>query len=181
MDALADLRAVTGVTTPAFVYAPDVITSRISRTRAALRASARLLFSVKALTVFDALKFIAPEVDGFSVSSFFEARIASEAGLARHANQYVSPLLRESECRPLTALCRRITLNSLVEQINRITGKNIAANHGEPRQGDIKHSQADIEKAASRMGYRPLVSFEDGLKNTVEWYRGNLPQSVSVR
>lgn len=75
----------------------------------------------------------------------------------------------------------RVTLNSLLEQINRVTGKNIAANHGEPRQGDIQHSQADIEKAASRMGYRPQVSFEDGLKKTVDWYRENLPQAVSGR
>jgi len=75
----------------------------------------------------------------------------------------------------------RITLNSILEQINRIAGRNIAANYGEPRQGDIKHSQADIEKAASLMGYRPQVGFEDGLKNTVEWYRANLAQAVSGR
>jgi UDP-glucose 4-epimerase len=68
----------------------------------------------------------------------------------------------------------RITLNSLLAEINRITGKNIAANHAEARQGDIRDSQADIEKAAARMGYRPHVSFEDGLKKTVEWYSQNL-------
>src|SRR5436190_2751525 len=75
----------------------------------------------------------------------------------------------------------RITLNSLLEQINRVLGKNIAANHGEPRPGDIKDSQADIEKAVTRMGYRPHVGFEDGLKKTVEWYSENLPQTVSGR
>jgi nucleoside-diphosphate-sugar epimerase len=31
------------------------------------------------------------------------------------------------------------------------------------------------------MGYRPQVSFEDGLKKTVDWYRENLPQAVSGR
>jgi UDP-glucose 4-epimerase len=75
----------------------------------------------------------------------------------------------------------RVTLNSLLEQINRVTGKKIAANHGEPRPGDIQHSQADIEKAANRMGYRPQVSFEEGLKKTIAWYRENLPQAVSER
>jgi UDP-glucose 4-epimerase len=73
----------------------------------------------------------------------------------------------------------RVTLNFLLEEINRVTGKNVAGNYGEPRQGDIKHSQADIEKAVSRMGYRPHVSFEEGLKKTVEWYSENLPQAVS--
>jgi nucleoside-diphosphate-sugar epimerase len=75
----------------------------------------------------------------------------------------------------------RITLNTLLEQINRITGKNIAARHTDSRPGDIRDSQADIEKAGSRMGYRPQVSFEDGLKKTVEWYSQNLPQTVSGR
>ena len=75
----------------------------------------------------------------------------------------------------------RITLNTLLEQINRITGKNIAANHTEARQGDIRDSQADIAKAGNLMGYRPGISFEDGLKKTVEWYSQNLPQTVSGR
>jgi nucleoside-diphosphate-sugar epimerase len=75
----------------------------------------------------------------------------------------------------------RITLNTLLEQINRITGKKIAAKHTDARPGDIRDSQADIEKAGTRMGYRPQVSFEDGLKKTVEWYSQNLPQTVSGR
>jgi nucleoside-diphosphate-sugar epimerase len=75
----------------------------------------------------------------------------------------------------------RITLNSIVEQINKIAGKNIAPTYAEPRQGDIKHSQADIEKAAARMGYQPQIAFEDGLRNTIEWYRENLAVIVSAR
>lgn len=75
----------------------------------------------------------------------------------------------------------RITVNAILEQINRITGKNITATYLEPRQGDIKHSQADIEKAATRMGYRPAVTFEEGLRNTVEWYRENLAVSANAR
>ena len=69
----------------------------------------------------------------------------------------------------------RITLNSIVETINKITGKAIAPQYGPTRQGDIKHSQADIEKAQRLMGYAPSVGFEEGLKNTVAWYRDNLP------
>lgn len=72
----------------------------------------------------------------------------------------------------------RITVNSILEQINSIVGKSIAATYLDPRGGDIKHSQADIEKAASRMGYRPQVTFEEGLKNTVAWYRENLQRTV---
>ncbi len=68
----------------------------------------------------------------------------------------------------------RITVNDMLTQINRITGRNLAAIYGETRPGDIKHSQADIRKAESEMNYKPLVSFSDGLKSTVEWYAKEL-------
>jgi UDP-glucose 4-epimerase len=35
----------------------------------------------------------------------------------------------------------------------------------------VKDSQADISKARELLGYAPIVTFEDGLKQTVEWYR----------
>jgi len=69
------------------------------------------------------------------------------------------------------ALGQRVTLNEIVEAINRITEKSIKPAYGEPRQGDIKHSQAGIEKAKELMGYNPGIGFEEGLRNTVAWYR----------
>ncbi len=68
----------------------------------------------------------------------------------------------------------RITVNSMLQQINKITGKDIAPIYGEPRKGDIKHSHADITRANERLGYQPRVSFEDGLRSTIKWYRQNL-------
>ena len=38
----------------------------------------------------------------------------------------------------------------------------------------MKDSQADITKARELLGYTPIVSFEDGLKHTVEWYRSSM-------
>src|SRR5262245_51020294 len=68
----------------------------------------------------------------------------------------------------------RITLNSMLQQINKITGKDIAPIYTDPRPGDIKHSQADITRAKEHLGYQPKISFEEGLRNTIEWYRNNL-------
>jgi len=68
----------------------------------------------------------------------------------------------------------RITVNSMLQQINKITGKDIAPTYADPRPGDIKHSQADITRAKEHLGYQPKVSFEEGLRNTIEWYRKNL-------
>ena len=68
----------------------------------------------------------------------------------------------------------RITLNSMLEQINSITGKDIAPIYAEPRSGDIKHSQADISKARKLLNYEPKVSFAEGLGQTIEWYRKSI-------
>ena len=43
--------------------------------------------------------------------------------------------------------------------------------YAETRAGDVKDSQADIAKARRILGYEPTVSFEEGLRRTVEWYR----------
>jgi UDP-glucose 4-epimerase len=68
----------------------------------------------------------------------------------------------------------RITVNSMLHQINKIVGVDISPIYAEPRSGDIKHSQADITRAREHLGYEPKVSFEEGLRATVEWYRKNL-------
>jgi len=43
--------------------------------------------------------------------------------------------------------------------------------YGPPRTGDIRDSLADISAAREAFGYRVAVSFEEGLRRTVEWYR----------
>jgi len=68
----------------------------------------------------------------------------------------------------------RITVNSMLEQINKIAGKEIAPLYADPRAGDIKHSQADITRAREHLGYEPRVSFQEGLRFTLEWYRMNM-------
>ncbi len=65
----------------------------------------------------------------------------------------------------------RITLNEVVEVLRGITGYAGPVNYEPERAGDIKHSLADISLAGELLGYAPAVSFEDGLRRTVEWYR----------
>jgi nucleoside-diphosphate-sugar epimerase len=71
----------------------------------------------------------------------------------------------------------RITVNAMLEQINKITGKDIAPIYAEPRAGDIKHSQADISRAKEHLGYEPTVSFDEGLRITIDWYRQELART----
>jgi nucleoside-diphosphate-sugar epimerase len=65
----------------------------------------------------------------------------------------------------------RISLNDLVRVLNKIVGSNLEPIYKEPRAGDVRDSQADISKAKALLGYEPLVSFEDGLKLTLDWCR----------
>jgi nucleoside-diphosphate-sugar epimerase len=67
----------------------------------------------------------------------------------------------------------RVSLNQTLEQLRRISGKNLKAKYEQPRDGDIRDSQADITKAREILGYEPSVMFEEGLERTFEWYKTN--------
>ena len=64
-----------------------------------------------------------------------------------------------------------ITLNNLVEKINRILKKEIPAIFESDKKGDIKHSLASIEKAKELIKYEPSVYFDEGLSRTVDTFR----------
>ena len=65
----------------------------------------------------------------------------------------------------------RTTLNETFHKLKNLTGYNGTVKYAPERGGDIKHSLADITEAQKHLGYRVLVTFEDGLRRTVEWYK----------
>jgi nucleoside-diphosphate-sugar epimerase len=77
----------------------------------------------------------------------------------------------EADGRPLNIACgATITVNELFARLRTLTGATCTAIHDAPRPGDVKHSFADIARARDLLGFEPGVSFEDGLRLTVEWY-----------
>jgi nucleoside-diphosphate-sugar epimerase len=62
----------------------------------------------------------------------------------------------------------------MLAQVNKLTSKNVEAIYEPIRSGDILHSQADVTRARTRMGYQARTSFEEGLRRTIDWYRDNL-------
>jgi UDP-glucose 4-epimerase len=66
----------------------------------------------------------------------------------------------------------KVTVNQVIAAINRILGKNVPSVFATPRAGDVKHSHADISLARELLGFEPVVSFDDGLKQTVEYFKG---------
>lgn len=60
----------------------------------------------------------------------------------------------------------------LVAALNKILGKNIKPKFLPVRAGDVFRTSADITKITKMIKYKPLVSFEEGLKKTVEYFKG---------
>jgi len=69
---------------------------------------------------------------------------------------------------------KAITVNAIIEMINDLLGKNIKPIYAAPRPGDVKHSLADVTAARQLLGFKPTVSFRDGLRKSINWYRENL-------
>jgi nucleoside-diphosphate-sugar epimerase len=72
----------------------------------------------------------------------------------------------------------RVSLNELFRVMKSLTAANVEPIYAEARPGDVRHSQADISKARRLLGYEPRVSFTDGLRDTVEWYRATTSVAV---
>jgi len=65
----------------------------------------------------------------------------------------------------------RITLLELIAVLNRLVGKNLEPEFLPEREGDVRESQAAVERARERMGYEATVPFDEGMRQTLEWYR----------
>jgi UDP-glucose 4-epimerase len=66
----------------------------------------------------------------------------------------------------------RVDLNETFELLKKIIGYKGGVKYGPERSGDVKHSLADLSRTEKALSYKTLVSFEDGLRKTVDWYRG---------
>lgn len=62
---------------------------------------------------------------------------------------------------------KQTTLNQLWEIISKLNNKDIKPNYSTHRNGDIKHSLADVSKAMRVIEYNPTVMIENGLEITI--------------
>jgi nucleoside-diphosphate-sugar epimerase len=69
---------------------------------------------------------------------------------------------------------QRVSLLQLLDLLREHTGNRIEAEHSPPRPGDVRHSLADISRAAEILSYHPEVDMREGLRRTVEWHRTRL-------
>ena len=128
--------------TPAFVYDERVIHRLLDYTTP-LRADGRcgVLFAVKSFSFAPALRVMAPRLDGFSVSSLFEARLARSVLADARSVHITTPGLRGDELDEISTLCDHVAFNSLGQW--------------------AMHSRRMADKANCGLRVNPQISFAD--------------------
>ncbi|MGL5020955.1 MAG: NAD-dependent epimerase/dehydratase family protein [Mycoplasmatales bacterium] len=67
----------------------------------------------------------------------------------------------------------QITLIDIFSKIEKITGKKAKVTHVDTRQGDVKHSKANIDKIQNDFGYEILKTCDEGLVETIKYFMGS--------
>ena len=68
----------------------------------------------------------------------------------------------------------RISLLELVDVMKTVTGReDVQVDFQPERKGDVKHSQADNSRAVEWLGYKKIVGLEDGIRQTIDWWKNS--------
>lgn len=114
--------------TPAFVYAEGSITNALHKLKnMAGTSGCKVLYSLKAFAMIDALRLMVPMLDGFAASSLFEAQLARDILTGEGTVHMTSPGIRPDEVNDLTRLCDYISFNSLSQwhRFGRLAGERV--------------------------------------------------------
>jgi UDP-glucose 4-epimerase len=63
----------------------------------------------------------------------------------------------------------RVTLNHVLELIERVTGKTVTVHREPAKKGDMRHTYADTSLARRDLDFAPTVSLESGLEQQYRW------------
>jgi nucleoside-diphosphate-sugar epimerase len=62
------------------------------------------------------------------------------------------------------------SLLDLIRVIEKLCGRKLELNHHPKRAGDVRKTYADISRAKKYLGYKPSMNFENGLKDTWDYF-----------
>jgi len=68
----------------------------------------------------------------------------------------------------------RHSVLEIARTVEKLLGRKVTMEHTPPRSGDVRHTQASIEKAERLLNYHPTVGFEEGMHRTFEYVRSQL-------
>jgi carboxynorspermidine decarboxylase len=146
---------------PAFVIDRDALLANLHiLAELKERSGVRVLYSIKSLPLSRVLQEAKPYVDGFSVSSLFEARLAQEVLQKSGSVHLTTPGIRPDEIESLSAHCTHLAFNSL-SQFRRfapVLGGNVSAGlRVNPKLSRLNDPRFDPCRPHSKLG----VAIED--------------------
>ncbi len=74
---------------------------------------------------------------------------------------------------------RQVDVNRVFHLVTELLGVPADEIHGPPRAGDQRTSALDSTLIAEKLGWRPQVELEDGLRDTVDWFRARTARRVT--
>lgn len=73
-----------------------------------------------------------------------------------------------------------ISINQLIELLERTIGQKACVEHGPPNTADMSSNWADVSKANRLLGWEPKVGLQEGVQRMVDWYRAERSWASSV-
>lgn len=141
-------------TTPAFVIDESEIVKNLTGLVDLKESSGcQVLYSIKALPLQSLIKLTAEYLDGLSVSSYFEARLAKEVVGDKGSIHITTPGLRENEFQQVSELCTHVSFNS-ISQYQRLykTGASSLGLRVNPKISFANDSRFDPCRPYSKLG-----------------------------
>ncbi|HBI42563.1 MAG TPA: dTDP-glucose 4,6-dehydratase, partial [Planctomycetales bacterium] len=77
--------------------------------------------------------------------------------------------------------CERTNLDLTYALLDAVGKPRSMIRHVVDRPGHDRRYAIDCAKIERELGWRPEVAFEDGLRETVQWYRDNMQWTNNVR
>jgi len=161
--------------TPAYVFDHGALSSRCEVWRSrCLAPGVSQLFPLKCNSLTSTLRTISDYVDGFAVSSLFEARLAREYALRDQKIHFTSPGLRSDEIDAVLSYCDGVTFNSLSQWKRHKQDAVGTATCGlrlNPQISFVRDSRYDPSRERSKLGV-PLEQIERALESDPKLFDG---------
>ena len=82
---------------------------------------------------------------------------------------------KHAVCDPINiASGNLVTIGESVDLILKYAGHDIKPEYDESKPVTIQYRALDTSKASDVIGYKPTISFEDGIRETIEWIDKNM-------
>jgi UDP-glucose 4-epimerase len=75
----------------------------------------------------------------------------------------------------------KVTLLDLISHLGKLLDVHVKPKHDKERPGDVRESVADITEACKHLSYQPQVSFEEGLRQSIDYYRSLIKKPAAAK